>query len=179
MTIPILPLDDMSSRHPGLLPCLEETYKKSAAVVLDKHHKPPQEFRLRDDDNEFRTLATWEIPDARTKSALANTIDAIEAGAYAFALAAIELSRGLVTVRRMETLTGADYYVAPLGTKLDDLENAFKLEVSGSEGSESIVKGRVGVKVDQAKTGRCNLPAIAAVIGFTVKLIWIRTVGNL
>jgi hypothetical protein len=171
-----LPLDDMSNRHPGLFPSLEETYKKSAAVILNKHHTSPQEFFLIDDDQESVTLVNWEVPDEKTKAALGNRDDAKRDGAYIISLAAVEMCRGLVALGRTDILSGADYYVAPVGSALNDLEDAYKLEVSGTERSESGVRGVVLQKVEQAKNGNCNLPALAAVVGYTVKQIYIRTV---
>lgn len=63
--------------------------------------------------------------------AWANHIDTTEAGAYGVSLAAVEVKSQLVAVRRAETLTGADWYVAPIGSDPDDLENCYRLEISG------------------------------------------------
>jgi hypothetical protein len=171
----ILPFKNMVDRHPGLIDCVEALYKYSASVVLDKHHNSPQEFSLKDDNNDYNVRLEWEKPDERTKSALANLTDSKEAGAYGIALAAVEYSRGYVAVRRAEELTGSDYYVAPAGSKLDDLEEAYRLEVSGSELNESKVKRVLSNKLEQAKNGKSDLPAIAAVVGFAVKLILVQT----
>jgi hypothetical protein len=176
MPIPKLPLEEMSSRHPGLIPCLEETCKKSAAVILDKYYRSPEVFLLRDDKNEFDSLVEWEEPDARTKAALNNKDDSKCDGAYIISLAALELSRGMVAIGRTDILSGADYYVAPIGSELDDLENAYKLEVSGTESDLSGFKTRLNDKVEQAKRGNCNLPALAAVVGYKIKQISIKTV---
>ena len=176
MTISMLPIKNMASRHPGLQSCQEECYVKQATVIMDRYHKPPTEFALRDDDTKITVLVEWEVPDQNIKAAFANLTDAKEEGAYAYALASVELTRGLVAVRRMETLTGGDFYIAPIGTMVDDIENAYKLEVSGTELDESEVKSRVRKKMDQARKGTCDLPAIAAVVGFSVKQICIKTV---
>jgi hypothetical protein len=75
--------------------------------------------------------------------------------------------RGLVAVRRAETRTGADYYLGEPNSTFEDLELSFRLEVSGTdEGSDAVIRGRLREKLDQAKRGNSNLPAIASVVGF-------------
>jgi hypothetical protein len=93
-------------------------------------------------------------------------------------LFASELSLGLFAVRRAETLTGADYYVAPLNRAAEDLEDCLRLEVSGTNLEEYEVKRRIRLKVKQAKDGKSNLPALAVVVGFQVKLIISRLAGR-
>lgn len=102
----------MDVRHRGLLPSTAANYLDAARVCLDGHHTPPQEFTLIDDDNESKALVDWKVTSERDKNAWANQDDATRDGAYAFALAATELLRGLVAIRRAETRTGADYYIA-------------------------------------------------------------------
>lgn len=114
----------------------------------------------------------WQETDNRTRGAWANEIDTTEMGAYACVLAAVELFNGLVAVFRAETETGADYYVAPLGADVDDLEEHIRLEVSGVDrGSESAVRYRLRRKVDQLARGGGDIPGIAGVIGFRAQLI--------
>ena len=121
--------------------------------------------------------AEWEACDDRLKGAWANEIDATEAGAYGLSLAAAEIGRGLLAIRRAETSTGADYYVAPKGTPADDLEGWLRLEVSGvDKGDETLVKARLRRKLEQARAGESNLPALAAVVGFRARLIAVADV---
>ena len=118
------------------------------------------------------TVVVWQSPDARARGAWANETDATEAGAYACALAAVELTDGLVAVRRAETRTGADYYVAPHGASADDLEDCLRLEVSGVDrGPEHVVRQRLNAKLRQAAAGNSNLPALAGVVGFKARMI--------
>jgi len=120
-------------------------------------------------DNGAATSATinWEKADDRCKAAYANETDTTEWGAYACALATTELTRGLVALRRAETRTGADYYLAPPGTALDDLEECMRLEVSGiDKGTPNDVEVRLLQKISQARAGESNLPALATVVGF-------------
>jgi hypothetical protein len=93
-------------------------------------------------------------------------------GAYGVALAVVEISEGMFAVRRAETGTGADYYVAPSNTAADDLEAWFRLEVSGVDrGDRLILAQRLKQKVQQAVDGQSNLPALAAVVGFRARCV--------
>jgi hypothetical protein len=93
--------------------------------------------------------------------------------------AAVESLAGLVAVRRAETLTGADYYVAPIGSDPDDMESCLRMEVSGvGAGNEAIIRARLRQKLRQTEKGRSNLPALAAVIGFRERLIAIAHMGD-
>lgn len=173
-----LPLTDMAERHSGLTKPIADGYAEAARVCLDRHHTSPQTFAIKNADRSMDALAEWEPADARIQSAWANEIDATEAGAYAFALAAVELSERLYAVRRAETRTGADYYVAPYGKTLEDLEDCLRLEVSGTNtGNEAVVERRLREKVQQAIKGDSNLPALATVVGFQASLIIIENVA--
>lgn len=119
----------------------------------------------------------WEETDNRTRAAHANEIDATEAGAYACVLAAVELGMQMVAIHRAETASGADYYIAPAGSTVADLEAALRLEVSGVDrGSPTAVAHRLNAKLEQAAMGASNLPALAGVVGFRARLIMLRRV---
>src|SRR5215471_8876420 len=151
MTLPVLPLRDMSNRHRGLTRALAESYLEAARVSLDRHHEPPQEFAMHKSPYAaleiLAILVEWEPPDQRCREAWANQDDATRDGAYACALAATELSLGLYAVRRAETRTGADYYSAPLNHAAEDLEECFRLEVSGTNADAQEVRRRLSNKV--------------------------------
>ena len=118
-------------------------------------------------------------PDIRMLNAYANDIDTTENGAYGLCLAAVEAEEKLVAVRRAETLTGADWYVAPIGADPKDLEHCLRLEVSGVDaGNRSVVEARLRQKIDQTMRGARNLPAIASVAGFKDKSVAIQKVGE-
>lgn len=175
---PLLPLQNMAERHHALTPSLACSYLEAARVCLDRHHISPKEFSLEDDRIKSIAKVEWEETDGRVKAAWANADDATRDGAYAFAIAATELLRGMVAVRRAETRTGADYYIALSDEDLEDLENCFRLEVSGTDSDKSEVKRRLRIKLEQARKGNSNLPALAAVIGFRVQLILLQTVDE-
>lgn len=176
MPHPALPLDRMYERHPGLSTPISEVYLEAACICLDRHHISPKEFKLNDDGREMEVIVQWEEPTQRSKNAWANTDDATRDGAYACALATTELTRNLVAVRRAETLTGADYYIGPANQALEDLEDCFRLEVSGTHLDISGVKSRLREKIQQSKEGKSNLPALATVVGFRACVIMLQTV---
>ncbi len=177
---PVLPLENMSDRHPGLTPEIAAYYHQAARVCLDRHHLAPTDFILREEENEVLAQVNWERVDDRNRSAWGNEIDTTETGAYACTLAATELMRGLVAVGRAETGTGADYYIGPADRVADDLEDCYRLEVSGTDlGSIATINRVLRQKMEQALRGKSNLPAFAAVVGFRAQLILIKVVENI
>ena len=175
---PLLPLQNMADRHQALTPSVAGSYLEAARVCLDRHHSSPKEFTLENNRVESIAKVEWEAADKRIQAAWANIDDATEAGAYALAIAATELLKGMVAVHRAETRTGADYYIAPVGVGLEDLEHWWRLEVSGTHSEKSEVKRRLRIKLEQARQGKSNLPALASVIGFRVQLILLQTVDE-
>lgn len=164
-----LPIHDMDERHPGLTKSIAGSNLEAARVCLARHHESPTDFDLERSGTRSEAIVEWRPPDRRTLGAWANEIDATEAGASACALAAVDLLDGLVAMRRAETRTGADYYIAERGAQLNDLETCLRLEVSGvNRGSERRVKDRLKEKLRQAEEAACNLPALAVVVGFKV-----------
>ena len=162
----------MDQRHVGLTRAIADSYTEAAGVCLDRHHQSPTDFDLDRSGSQSTVAVEWQPPDARTRGAWGNETDTTEAGAYACALAAVDLADGLVAVHRAETRTGADYYVAPRGNSPDDLEDCLRLEVSGVDrGPQSVIEQRLRTKLDQAAAGNSNLPALAGVVGFKARLI--------
>lgn len=174
---PLLPLQNMAERHQGLTRSVAENNLEAARICLDRHHLSPKEFTLEDDAVQSIARVEWEATDDRTKNAW-DKDDATEYGACAFAIAAIELSRELFAIRRMSKGTGADYYVALRSQDLEDLENCFRLEVSGTSSDKVEVKKRLSIKIDQTRRGNSNLPALVSIIGFKVQLILLHTVDG-
>jgi hypothetical protein len=170
-------LDSMHSRHRGLTPPIAGSYHEAASVCLSRHHTPPVELTLFDNGMRLTAELVWTAPGSRILGAWANTTDTTEAGAYGCVIAGIELLRGLFAVRRAETGTGADYYIGPLGSGEEDLEDCIRLEVSGVDsGTEKDVNKRLLEKVQQALRGNSSLPALAGVVGFSTKLLMVRDV---
>lgn len=176
---PALQFSDLAARHSGVSSGIGLGYEEAARVCLDRHHASPATLKIRDNVAESEANAEWAATDAALKNAWANEIDTTEAGAYGLALAAVELTRGLVAIRRAETRTGADYYIDVPGAQSDDLETAIRLEVSGtSEGSASVIESRLKQKLEQTNKGESNLPAIATVVGFSQLRIVIADLGG-
>jgi hypothetical protein len=171
MNHPSLSLDNLAERHPGLTNAVAAYYCEAAQVCLSRHHLPPTEFVYHDETREVFLAIDWAPPNQRTLQAWANEIDTTEAGAYACALAALESVKGLVAIHRPQTETGADYYLAPAGKTLADLEECFRLEVSGTDLTRREVRRRLRQKLRQTLAADHPLPAIALVVGFKTRLI--------
>lgn len=177
--IPKLPLAAMHTRHDGLTEATANYYFEAARVCLDRHHESPREIEIDSNGTKSPVVADWEPPDDRTRGAWANEIDATEDGAYACALAAAEVSEGLVAVYRAETGTGADWYIAPKGKTVEDLEDCLRFEVSGVDcGNEIAVAQRLKKKLKQTAAGDSNLPAMAGVVGFKAALVMLETLED-
>ena len=171
-----LSLENMSTRHTGLTYFSAGCYLEAARVCLDRHHTSPTDFLFENDQEEGVTVVEWETTDDRTRGAFNNNDEATRDGAYVFALAALEMLSGLVAIRRAENLTGADYYVAPIGKYTEDLEGCWRLEVKGTDQSKARMRSKLKEAIIQLLNGESDLPAIAAVIGFKEKLIILKTV---
>jgi hypothetical protein len=168
-----LSFEDLSTRHPGVSSGISNCYAEAVRVCLSRHHQSKMgytskvEFSLKDNGRIEAAIAEWNKPDIGLEKAWANADDATRDAAYALALAAVEITRGLVAVSRAETRTGADYYLGNPDAAPDDLEAGIRLEVSGTdEGGESAINRRLRQKLEQASKGRSNLPAMASVVGF-------------
>ena len=139
---------------------------------MDRHHVSPISVAIRHDDRQMAADVEWEATDERARGAWANEIDTTEWGASACVLAAVELFDGLIAIKRAETETGADYYVAPPGVSSDDIEDHIRLEVSGVDrGNDAAVRRRLRDKIEQLARGGDDIPGIAGVIGFRARLI--------
>jgi hypothetical protein len=174
-----LKIESLHERHSGLTPSLSGSFFEAASVCLGRHHTSPVEIDIACNGGITTRVVDFQFPDSRMLNAWANDIDTTEIGAYGVCLAAVEVEEQLVAVRRAETLTGADWYIAPVGTASDDLENCFRLEVSGVDaGDQAAIVGRLRKKVTQARRGASNLPAIASVVGFKEKAVVMEKVSN-
>lgn len=178
MEKPALRFLDLSTRHIGVTTAVGAGFAEAACVCLDRHHTSPAEFHILDGEQfNGEALAEWTPSDARAKNAWANRDDATRDGAYGIAIATIEITRGLFAVSRAETRTGADYYLGPRDQPAKDLEKAFRLEVSGIDScTPSLMQTRLNQKVAQAAKGNSNLPAIAAVVGFSAVKVLVADV---
>jgi hypothetical protein len=169
--------------HKGLTEAIAACYAEAAAVCLSRHHVPPASLRVSAEDIEDRSYRTsWPNPTERQEGAWANRDDATRDGAYCVVIAAVGVHLGLVAVARAETKTGADYYLVRADRIVSesdgglDLEEAVRLEVSGIDRcpGEAHILHRVSTKVEQARQGRSNLPAIAGVVAFNLLRVIFR-----
>lgn len=155
---------------------MAKAYHEAARVCLSRHHVPPTTFTVRSGRRKTDAAVSWPTPTPRIVRAWANRDGATRDAAYLCVIAAVELLDGRIAVSRAETTTGADYYIWPAGHTGADLEDCWRLEVSGiNDGSEADVARRLREKVEQARAGASNLPALAGVIGFFARLIALKT----
>ena len=176
---PKLQLESLHKRHTGLTASLGGIFFEAASVCLSRHHDSPVDMNVVCNGDTSTQMAEFQKPDTHMLNAWANNIDTTENGAYGVSLAAVENEEKLVAVRRAETLTGADWYVAPIGTSPADLESCFRLEVSGVDaGGRSVVEARLRQKIEQTRRGASNLPAIASVVGFKERTVAIQKVSD-
>jgi hypothetical protein len=168
-----LRFEDLAQRHP-IDPHQLQGYANAAKVRLQAHHVPPVEFQVMSPDETVSYQVAWAPVDEQLQQSYRNADDAKRDGAYVLAMAAVEELEGMVGVARAETRTGADYYMAPAGSQTGDLETAFRLEVSGTDGGPSEIRRRLRQKREQTQRGMSAIPAIAAVVGFKTKLILIE-----
>ena len=168
----------MHLRHLGLTQAIAAYYFEAACVCLSRHHEPPRPGVVQDDVMATRADLDWDQPDDITIGAWANKTDTTETGAYAIVLAAAELTQGMIAVRRAETGTGADYYVAVPGAGIEDLEDCYRLEISGTDSQDDReLAKRLSVKVEQAQRGNSSLPALAGVVGYPQCMVLFRRVA--
>lgn len=168
-----LRFEDLHPKHP-LDPHQLKGYANAAKVCLEAHHTPPVEFEATTEGESVAYELNWEPVDDVLRRSYNNADDAKRDGAYVIAFAAVEDLEGLVSIGRAETKTGADYYVAPAGSDPGDFEQAFRLEVSGTDGSPVQARARLRQKLQQTRDGTGEEPAIAAVVGFRSRLILVE-----
>jgi hypothetical protein len=168
-----LRFEDLAERH-DIDPHQLQGYANAAKVRLEAHHAPPVDFEVTSNGETITYEVKWAPIDDKLRRSYNNADDAKRDGAYVMAFAAVEDLEGLVSIARAETKTGADYYVAPAGTSPADLESAFRLEVSGTDGTPTEVRQRLKEKREQTRKGTGTEPAIAAVVGFKNKLILVE-----
>lgn len=170
---PTLPIHGMHERHPGLSDAAASFLVEALCVCLDRHHTPPTDFAILANGDTSSVTVAWESTDETMRASHGNELDATRDGAYACALAAVELSQRLVAVARAEHRSGADFYVAP-ATSTDDLQTWIRLEVSGTDrGNLTTVRNRLTEKLEQLRTGNVDTPGIACVVSFRARLIQI------
>ena len=167
-----------SPRHPGVSDAVCEAFSEAAEVCLARHHTPPAtSLQVACADTESVRVLNWSAPDDTARRSWRNRDDATRDGAYVVSLAVVERELGLVALSRADTRTGADYYVGKPG--LPDIEEAFRLEVSGvDEGDRTEVRKRLKLKEDQAARGDSFLPAFASVVGFREATVLVRAVAS-
>ena len=165
-----LKFENLAERHP-----IDEHqlfgYANAAKVRLEAHHNSPVDFHLTSKSKSDIYEVKWAPVDDKIRRSYNNADDAKRDGAYVMAFAAVEELEQLVSIARAETKTGADYYLGPVGSNPNDLEDALRLEVSGTDGTDTQIRARLREKLEQTRNGIGTEPAIAVVVGFKNRLI--------
>lgn len=177
MTVPV-ELDLRAPIEDGFLePSLVETNAQAAEVCFELKHTSPVRLTVVLDGavNSDPFEVHWKELSASQRRSHRNVLNAIEHGAYGVALAIMRRLLDLRGYSRADHGSGADYYVIPAGE--DDLENAIRLEVRGTDTAEMYEVNRgVHDKVQQLKRGKSNLPGMACVVGFTLTTVKLQAV---
>jgi hypothetical protein len=174
-------LESLHERHFGFHQVVCHSFAQAARVCLARHHVPPTDFDIENrgtEETAARRLE-WNLPDARERATWNNRDDATRDGAYSIAIAVVEAELELFAVSRAETRTGADYLLGQqMEGESDDLEAAYRLEVAGDDRGELPgIRSRLKRKVQQAKDGDSDLPALACVVGFAARTVMLEMVG--
>ena len=168
----------VTPRHPGVTTAVSASFTEAAEVCLARHHNPPMtRLSINCCGNLSIKTLNWTSPSDTAMRAWNNRDDATRDGAYIVSLAAVEAELGVVALSRAETRTGADYYVG--NPNAIDLEEAYRLEVSGTDaGDTSELRNRLRKKQKQALAGDSTLPAYASIVGFREAQILISLVED-
>jgi hypothetical protein len=168
------PLDLLHDRH-NVSEAVVRANAEAASVVLSRHHQSSSLLETWTWNTGMRTKhrLAWPNPSPVAVSTWANLDDAVEAGAYAIALAAVEVEYDLYCAGRAVRRSGCDWWIGPANSWRGadgqlDLESAVRLEVSGIEvcRSEQQLGSRLTMKVDQLANAS-QFPGKAAVVGFS------------
>jgi hypothetical protein len=167
-------LDGMGENHPGLTPALADALAQAARVCLARHHSSPTDFEIRYRGRTLSGTVAWDLPTAREVAANGNDLDATRDAAYSLSFAAIEECDDLVVVARAEHMSGADFYIGPRTSGPGDLEEALRLEVSGTDlGDRKECTRRLQQKRNQALNASHPVAAVASVVGINEAVIMV------
>ena len=170
----------MASRHPGLTTSLADHQCEAAGVCLARFHAlPPSILTVHAPGVDRRYELIWRFPTQVEVAANANEDDATEAGAYAVALAAVDVHLGLVTIGRTYRRSGADWHLRPYPVveRVFDIDgdDVVRLEVSGVSDDDD-AKMRERARVKRAQAAARPGPALVAIVGFRSPRVLIRSV---
>lgn len=176
-------LYELHLRHFGITPDLCRSYAEAVRVCLSRHHEPPVELEITSDVQSWSRLMSrrevwWSPPNHSMRRAWANLNDTTRDAACLLSMAVVEAEYGMVVIARADTGSGADYYIG-YPEDLNDLESAFRLEVSGIDrGGELEIRSRLRRKVLQVRNGQVDSLALVSVVGFAAKRVAISEVDQ-
>jgi hypothetical protein len=165
-------------RHPGVSAAVCANFSEAADICLARHHgPPPTPLNINCVGKESTRILKWCSPDETARRSWRNRDDATRDAAYGISLAVVEHELGMVALSRADTRSGADYYV---GTpEAVDLEEAFRLEVSGIDaGDLADIRRRLKTKEGQLVRGDVFLPGYASIVGFRQAVVLVSRVED-
>lgn len=166
----------LHQRHPGLYSPLSVAYADAAALCFAETHESPTDMEINCGQDSSVREVSWRQPTEEARASWANQDDATRDGAYCVSLAVLEAELGLVGLERADRRTGADFYVGPPGT---DLEESYRLEISGVRaGDRRAVSSRLREKMEQTRHGSSDRPALACVVGFAARIVALARVED-
>lgn len=172
MTAKRLEIVELHTAHPGIPASVEGFYAVAAAVCLQRHHVSPCAVGVALEDDKGAYDAAWRKPTEHELRSFQDDTDRTCFGAYTVALAAAAAHLGHKAVGRAGTSTGADWLIIPVEDEVDEwyLENPrlTRLEVTGMDHADpTSERRRLQGKLRQARGGKSDLPALAAVVVFS------------
>ena len=165
--------EELLQHHTNLTPELVQFLCQAAKVCLHQNCTSPALFAVKSAGVRGSLEISWMSPTSREVFSHRNHIDTIENAAYAIGITCVGHTLNMVALGRTEELTGADWYIAPVGQDVCDPETGFpdldapgvfRLEVGGrsTENPVTTLKG----KLKQLRKAESDLPGIAAVVVF-------------
>ncbi|MBL8787985.1 MAG: hypothetical protein JNJ59_24030 [Deltaproteobacteria bacterium] len=118
-----------------------------------------------DGSGEVRLALRWAPASPEATEVHGDLIDATEYGAYAVAIALVDVL-GFKVLGRAARGTGADWWIEPRWEGGGEDGAPWKLEVSGIDSGTGAVRTRLRAKVDQGRRGEYHRPGIAVVVRF-------------
>jgi hypothetical protein len=173
-----------SRGHYGLTEALAQCFAEGAAVCMQAHHTSPKTVSVSaDDDTRQEFVIWWPIPSGRQLAAWNNNSDAVRDAAYAIAIAAAEVYRGLFVVARAPQGSGADYIVSARRYDPDSDDGLdpeddvlIRLEVKGRSycDGERQLDTLAREAVEQLHYGNSDLPWLGGAVAFNLAQIRFR-----
>lgn len=168
----LLYLDSLSQskpERPGWSLTFGATCQDAAAVCLDDQNHPYRVNLLIDGIQETQVELQWNPINDTVRRFNADQEVATEYGAYGIAALLMPYLTGLTVIERSikGTSFGFDFWLGSIDDPNSLFQRKARLEVSGiRRGSESIIKSRVNMKLEQISPSDTLCPGYVCVVEF-------------